>query len=84
MADNQFPWRHGTDGEPEEYPKEPDASISWFTPDFESDGHPDGYAVASGTPGLSGRWVSGATRADAMAAWIKLYLAGDLDEVAGA
>lgn len=47
---------------------------------FEADGHPDGYAVASGTPGVSGRWVTGATREEAVANWEALFLTGELTE----
>lgn len=46
----------------------------------EQDGHPDGYAVASGAPGVSGRWVTGTDRADAVKNWIALYEAGTLNE----
>lgn len=49
---------------------------TWFV----SDGHPDGYAVACGEPGISGRWVSGATRAETQAHWLALYAAGELRE----
>lgn len=83
MADNYGGWSASPDPaespelEPQESP-EPDPAVSLIT--FEADGHPDGYAVASGAPGLSGRWVSGATRDAAVANWNALYESGALNE----
>lgn len=60
-------------------PMAPEGELAGFI-FFEQDGHPDGYAVASGAPGISGRWVSGATREIALANWHDLYVLGALNE----